>query len=134
IAYATPAPARDPSLYEQGVSVIVLPDQRWQMCYVKSTNLLLNVLAKEKATRAGAYEAFFEREGVGMTEGAHTNFFAVIDGELRTAPAGQWILSGVTRDVVLDLAAAEGIPVKEEFFSRAQLMAASEVFLTGTNS
>ncbi|HEY8418014.1 MAG TPA: aminotransferase class IV, partial [Limnochordales bacterium] len=121
-----------PALYEQGATAIVVPDQRWLRCDIKSINLLPNALAKEHARRAGALEALFDREGTGITEGASSNVFIVQDGALVTAPAGPFILRGVTRDLIIELAREAGLPVVERFFSRAELLAADEVFLTGT--
>jgi D-alanine transaminase len=53
-------------------------------------------------------------------------------GTVVTAPEGSRILSGVTRDVVLELARDEGLPIQERFISQAELYGADEVFLTGT--
>ena len=92
-----------------------------------------NALAKQAAVAAGADEAIFVRDGV-LMEGAHTNLFAVVGGELRTAPATNYILPGITRDVVLELAREAGIPVREYPLLAAELPAAAELFLTSTTS
>src|SRR4029077_5674819 len=95
------------SLHEKrttGAGVILLPDQRWARCDLKTVNLLPNVLAKQKAVAAGVHEALLARDGVVM-EGAATNFFGVIDGVVRTHPKSNYILPGITREVVLELAA-----------------------------
>jgi D-alanine transaminase len=116
-----------------GAAVITTPDVRWGRCDLKTINLLPNVLAKQQAVAAGAFEAVFVRDGV-ATEGASTNVLAVIGGELRTHPANHRILPGVTREVVLELAAEQGIPVSERPISTAELGAASEVLLTATTA
>lgn len=134
VAYVQPVELPDPRLYQEGASAIVVPDLRWGLCHIKSTNLLANVLAKEKAHRAGAFEALQEREGFGITEGSSSNVFAVLDGVLRTAPEGPWILGGITREWVLRLAREQGIAVEERPFDRHQLERASEVFVTGTTT
>lgn len=131
--YASPAPIQPPSAYEQGLKAIVVPDERWLRCDIKSVSLLPNALAKEKARRAGAVEALLEREGIGMTEGSSSNLFIVKDGRLVTAPHGRYILRGITRDIVLDLARSEGIAIEERFVSKEELLAADEVFATSTN-
>lgn len=132
VVYASPARMHAPEWYENGASGIVVPDERWLRCDIKSINLLPNALAKERARRAGAAEALLLREGVGMTEGSSSNLFIVRDGQLQTAPAGRWILRGITRDIVLELAHAAGIPVHEQFFSKDTLLQADEAFVTST--
>jgi D-alanine transaminase len=121
------------ALRERGASVILVPDIRWARCDLKTVNLLPNALAKQRATEAGADEAVFVRDGV-VLEGAHTNVFAVLDGVLRTAPATNYILPGITRDVVLDLAPSLGIAVREYPLLADELPRASELFVTSTTS
>ncbi|MBI2874342.1 MAG: D-amino-acid transaminase [Firmicutes bacterium] len=114
-----------------GVTAIILPDERWGRCDIKSTNLLPNVLAKEKAHRLGAFDAVFVRDGL-ITESSSANLFALVGGILRTAPRGRSILGGITRDFVLELASETGLPVKEQSCTLEELYRAPEVFLTGT--
>lgn len=118
-------------LRRAGVSCVSVEDRRWKMCHVKSIGLLPNVLARQQANEAGAFEALFVRDGI-VTEGSGSNFFAVIGKSLRTHPDGPYILSGVTRRVVLDLAERLRIRVDETPFTLAELRAAKEAFLTGT--
>jgi D-alanine transaminase len=120
-------------LISAGVSAITHPDLRWQRCDIKSVNLLPNVLANQRATEQGAYEALLVRNGL-VTEGTHSNAFAVVDGVLRTHPKGAAILPGVTREVVLELARAAGIPLLEEPVTVGELERAAEVFVTGTTT
>ena len=120
-------------LRARGAKVITVPDIRWARCDLKTVNLLPNALAKQRATEAGADEAVFVRDGVVM-EGAHTNVFAVVDDELRTAPSTNRILAGVTRDVVLELAHEAGLRVREYPLLHDELPAASELFVTSTTS
>ena len=121
------------ALRERGASVITVPDIRWSRCDLKSVNLLPNAMAKQQAVEAGCDEALFVRDGVVM-EGAHTNVCFVLDGELRTAPLTNYILGGVTRDVVLELAREAGIPVREYPLHQDEVARASEAFLTSTTS
>ena len=131
-ATVSPIPSRD-SLRAGGASAITVPDVRWARCDLKTVNLLPNVMAKQRAAAAGAYEALFVRDGV-LLEGAQTNCFAVIDGELRTAPETNYILPGVTRDVVLELARHLGIPVREFPILAHELSGATELMVTSTTS
>ena len=119
------------ALRARGVACVTYPDIRWSRCDIKSVNLLPNVLAKQVAVTTGAYEAFFVRDGI-VTEGASTNFFAVLDGEIRTYQNSNVILPGISRDVALELAIAEGIAVREEPLRVADLPRVTEIFLTST--
>ncbi|NNL19697.1 MAG: hypothetical protein HKO83_00020, partial [Ignavibacteriaceae bacterium] len=84
-----------------GIKVILHEDLRWLRCDIKSTSLLPAVLVNQKAKEAGAEEAILHRNGL-ITEGSHTNFFAVKDDMVYTAPLSNLILEGITRRVVLD--------------------------------
>ncbi|HSY83825.1 MAG TPA: aminotransferase class IV [Gemmatimonadaceae bacterium] len=116
-----------------GVGTILVPDQRWARCDLKTVNLLPNVLAKQKAVAAGMHEAILMRDGVIM-EGAATNFFGVIDGVVRTHPTSNYILPGITRAVVLELANELGLAVREEPMFVDDIPRLSESFLTGTTN
>ncbi len=128
---ARPVSRPAPDMVERGVACITIPDIRWQRCNIKSIALLPNVLAKQQAAEAGAYEAIFARDGA-ATEGSSSNVFAVRRGELWTHPESERILSGITRDVVLRLARHSGVPVREEPVPAAELAAADEIFITST--
>jgi len=116
-----------------GVAAITLPDQRWARCDLKTVNLLPNVMAKQAAVAAGAFEAILVRDGA-VTEGSSTNVWAVVDGVAYTAPRTNYILPGVTRDVVLEVARQHGVPVREEPIFAADLPRVDELFLTGTTN
>ena len=131
--FVIPRPFRTPSaaLWDDGAAVITRPDLRWGRCDIKSLNLLPNVLANQEAVEVGAWETVFVRDGV-LTEGSHTNVFAVLDGCVRTHPRGPRILGGITREVVLELARDLGLRLRETPIELADLPRAEEVFLTGT--
>ena len=119
------------SIRQVGVPAVTIDDIRWGRCDIKSVNLLANVLARQRAKEAGAFEAILVREGL-VTEGSVSNVAVVRSGRIQTAPEGNRILSGVTRALVLELAKKEGLSVSEAFVTREDMLAASEVFLTGT--
>lgn len=132
--FASASPLLPPdAVRARGAAIVTQPDIRWARCDIKSVNLLPNVLAKQAATEAGAFEAVFVRDGI-VTEGAQTTAFAVIDGVLRTHPLSNRILPSVTRAVVLELARAQGIAVREEAFDEAAMHAAAEVFVASTTA
>ena len=120
-----------PAVQTAGVDAITLDDIRWGRCDIKSLNLLPNVLARQQAKEAGAFEAILVKNGE-VTEGSVSNVIIVDNRTLMTAPEGPRILSGVTREVVLRLARQEGLEVHEQYPSREKLFGAPEVFLTGT--
>lgn len=124
-----------PKIAEDGVKVITQPDIRWSRCDVKSVSLLPNILAKQAAREAGAYETFMvDRDGM-VTEGSSTNAWMIdADGALVTRPASNAILDGITRRRVIDLARQSGIKVIERPFSVDELKRAREVFLTSTSA
>ncbi len=130
--YAKPLPTYPAAYHAEGVAVITHPDERWRNCHLKTVSLLPNCLAKEKARRAGAFEAMLVNEQGLVTEGAAVNAWAVIDGVVRTHPLTRAILPGITRKLVLALAAGEGIAVEERAFALQELATASEVLLTST--
>ncbi len=127
---------RDPYVEprREGGAVITLPDIRWERCDIKSTNLLANVLASQTAKEAGCLEALLYLPDETLTEGTHTSFFSVLAGTLLTAPTSPSILPGITRNLVLKLAARVGIPISERVLKRDDLTRVTELFLTGTTT
>jgi D-alanine transaminase len=115
----------------KGIKVILQEDLRWLRCDIKSTSLLPVVLANQKAFEAGAEEAILVRNGFIM-EGTHTNFFAVKDDSVFTAPLSNLILDGITRKVVLELCSQLKIKLKEEHILKDELKTYKEFFITST--
>ena len=115
----------------KGVKVILQEDIRWLRCDIKSTSLLPVVLANQKATEEGAEEAILVRDGL-ITEGTHTNFFAVRDETVFTAPRSRLILNGITREIVLGFCKKFKIDFREEFINKDDLKNFSEFFITST--
>ena len=118
---------------ETGVDVITIPDIRWARRDIKSISLLPNVLGKQQAQDAGAYEAWMVDGEGQVTEGTLSNAWIVTaEGELVTRHADRAILSGITRRAILELARREGIGFVERPFTVDEAKAAREAFLTGT--
>ncbi len=122
-----------PEVLERGTRAITAPDIRWGRVDLKTTGLLPNVLAQQGAVDAGVEDVILHRDGV-VTEGSHTNVFAVIDGVLVTAPADHRILAGVTRGLVLELARDAGVVTEQREWSPEELAAADEVLMTSTTA
>lgn len=131
--YAMCNPLKPPAtaVIENGVSAITLDDIRWQRCHIKAISLLPNILLRQEALDQDAAEAILIRDG-SATEGAASNLFAVIDGVLCTPPKGPYLLPGITRDLILELAAAHGISYREQAISPAELLSADEIWLTSS--
>jgi D-alanine transaminase len=125
------ARAADPEPLPQGGRAILVPDERWGRCDIKTVMLLPNVLAAQAAREAGAIDAILTRDGIAW-EGTKANLFCVSGGVVRTAPNGPRILPGVTRLAALEAAARLGLPVEERPIPLAELFAADEVFLAST--
>ena len=121
------------AMREKGAKGITLADIRWSRCDLKTVNLLGAVLARQAAAEAGAYEAIFHRDGM-VTEGAATNAFMVVGGTLRTYPLSHYILPGITRAVVVELARELGVPLVEQPVSLRDLPAVEELFVCGTTT
>jgi D-alanine transaminase len=119
----------------KGVAVITVPENRWGRCDIKTVNLLPNVLAKQAAKEAGAYEAWFVDELGFITEGSSTNAWIVDrDGVLRTRDIQANILHGITRKSVLQEAARAGLDVAERPFTVEEAREAQEAFITGAST
>jgi D-alanine transaminase len=125
----------DPRLGRDGIAVITIPDIRWQRCDIKSVSLLPNVLGKQQAREAGAYEAWqIDRDGQ-VTEGTSTNAWIVTaDNAVVTRAADLAILNGVTRAAILDIMRREGYRLVERPFTVAEAKGAREAFLTSTTA
>lgn len=122
------------ALRENGAKAIIIPDERWLRCDIKSLNLLGNILGKQRAKEAGCFEAIMVRDGF-ITEGTSSNFFIVKDGLLWTYPTSNLILKGITRTIVLDkILPRLNLMVIEKPFSADFAKGADEAFVTGTNS
>jgi len=118
---------------KKAVTVLLAADFRWQRCNIKSTSLMANVLANNSAHEGDMAEYVFERNGT-ITEGSHSSVFFVRDGCLFTHPNGPHILPGITREVVISVAARLGVGVREVGITVDGLSDVSEAFLTGTTT
>lgn len=115
----------------KGVQLVSMPDQRWSRRDIKSVSLLANMLAKQTAVEAGAFEALMLDSDGYITEGAASTFWIVDhDGTLVTRPLSQDVLPGVTRRRVLDLARDMRLRVTERKIHLDELAQAREAFLT----
>lgn len=123
-----------PTLVENGVPVISVPDIRWKRCDIKSVSLLPNILAKQQAFEAGAFEAWQVDADGFVTEGTSTNAWIVTkNGAIVTRTANHDILNGITRQAVLRLTNTAGVTFEERSFTLDEAKAAREAFLTSSS-
>ena len=94
------------------VDAMVLPDNRWLRCDIKSTSLLPNVLLRNQAIAAGAYEAILVRDDI-VTEGSSSNVFVVHGERVTTPPLSPYILPGVSRALLIDVLQGNGVTINE---------------------
>lgn len=142
-----PDPAPTPTLYlfageytrpprerwEQGYKAITVNDVRWARRDLKTIQLLPNVLGAQAPADMGADEIVFVHEGMAI-EGSHNNLFMVFGDTVVTHPLSNQILPGITREVVLELAAKLGYPVEERSVTVEEMFSADEAFHSGTLS
>lgn len=121
----------DAEAYTYGVDVMLMPDQRWSRCNIKTVSLLPNTLAHQKAKETGSFEALFVRDGLIM-EGSHTSILLVHGGTVITPPRSPHILDGITRDAVKYICTEEAIPFIEKDIRENELFGADEAMLTST--
>ena len=120
---------------EKGISVITVPENRWDRVDIKTVGLLPNVLARQRAKEQGAAEAWFVDERGYVKEGAATNAWIVTrDGVLVTRPAEHGILRGVTRTTLFDLAKKLNLRIEEREFSVTEAKGAREAFISAATT
>jgi D-alanine transaminase len=117
-----------------GIRLASVPDIRWARRDIKSVNLLGQVLAKQAAHEAGAYEALLVDGDGYVTECGSTSFFMVRGNEVLTRPLTNDILPGVTRRAIIALCATNGLKLNETRFTLEQTLDADEAFISGASS
>ncbi len=135
VATAAPLPAELASHAEHGVTVVwsvVRQNPHDPTVGHKTTSYLPRLVAQHTARARGAFEALWLTPGGHVAEGAVSNVFAVRDRQLLTPPLETPVLPGVTRALVLELAAGLGIGAAEQALTANEILAADEVFLTNS--
>lgn len=119
---------------ENGISVITVPDLRWERRDIKSISLLAQVLAKQAAKEAGAQEAWMVEDGF-VTEGGSSSAFIITKaGSIVVRPLSHAILPGITRKSLLELSREAGIVLEERRFTVEEAYDAAEAFLTSASN
>ena len=120
-----------PELCATGVAAVSAADFRWLRCDLKTISLLANCLLRQLAVDAGCAETVLLRDGF-LSEGAASNIFAVKDGVLLAPEKNHLMLPGITYDVVLELAAAHGLPCEVRDVLEAEARDADELWMTSS--
>jgi len=128
---SNPLPLPTAEQVERGVAVVTATDERWLHCDLKTISLLGNVLARQRATDAGAAEAVLFRNGF-LTEASASNVFIVQDGLILAPPRDNQILPGITYDAALELAVGGGLAVEVRPIPREEALAAGEMWLSSS--
>jgi len=129
--FAQPLVTSTPGQKAAGVCAVSAVDNRWLRCNIKAISLLANILLRQQAVDVDCAETVMLRDGF-LTEGAASNIFVVKNGVLMAPPPSKLMLTGITYDVVLELAAAHGIPHEVRAISEAELRAADELWMTSS--
>jgi D-alanine transaminase len=125
---------RSEALAAAGIAVISVPDIRWGRVDIKTVGLLANVLARQDAIERGARDAWFVDAGGFVREATSANAWIVTSaGALVTRQADQAILRGITRTVLFEVIAAQGLRVEERAFTLEEAFAAREAFITSAS-
>jgi branched-chain amino acid aminotransferase len=136
VVIVRPLPDYPESLYLEGVRTVIVPMMRATRGgldpRIKSSNLLVNVLALREAQKHKAYEAILLNSDGYVAEGSMSNIFMVAKRVVRTAPLSAGILEGITRELLIDVARARGIAVEEKAFRPEELLRADEAFMTAS--
>lgn len=116
---------------DNGVAAVSQADFRWLRCDIKSTSLLGANMLRQFANDAGGAECVLFRDGY-LTEGSSSNIFVVRNGVLVTPPKSRLILPGITYDLLLELALANGVPTQVRDVAESEVKAADELMLSAS--
>jgi len=116
---------------EKGIEAITVDDFRWKACDIKSVSLIANVMIRLRANEQNVVDAIMVRGGL-VTEGTASNIFVVHNGIISTPPKSDCLLPGITRDLVIELALANGLTVEERDIKQDELETADEIWLTSS--
>jgi D-alanine transaminase len=117
---------------EAGGKAVSERDNRWLRCDIKSISLIGNCMLRQISAEEGYAETILFRDG-NLTEASACNVFIVKRGVIQGPPKGNLLLPGITYDVVVELARANGMPIELRDVTEAEVRAADEVFVTSSS-
>ena len=122
--------------YKKGIRVMLFQERanlvNGLSLRLKSCNYLSNILIKEFSKKKNYTEGVVVDPDFGVTEGTTSNIFIVEQGQIKTPPLSPYVLAGITRQVVLEIARDHKIPFTEEKITADELIYADEVFITNS--
>ena len=121
-----------PDQVARGGSAVSAADNRWLRCDIKSTSLIANCLLRQLSAQAGSTETILFRDG-SLTEASSANVFIVKGGVVAAPPKSNLILPGITYDVVVELARANGIALELREVTEAEVRGADELWVTSSS-
>lgn len=130
--YAEPLLPPAQEWVERGIAAVSAPDVRWGRCNIKSCSLIANVLLKQIAAEAGAAEVLLLRDGF-LIEGGASNVFVVKQGVILAPPPSHRMLTGITYDVILELARLHGLPLEVREIEEREARCADEIWISSSS-
>jgi len=122
--------------YKKGIRVMLFQERanlvNGLSLRLKSCNYLSNILIKELSNKKNYTEGVVVDPDFGVTEGTTSNIFIVEQGQIKTPPLSPYVLAGITRQVVLEIARDHKIPFTEEKITADELIYADEIFITNS--
>ena len=128
---ANPLATPKPEIYENGIACVSLDDNRWLRCHIKATSLLGAVLLKHEGNQASADEVVLFRDGY-LTESSASNIAAVKNGVILCPPMDNLILSGITYELMIELARKNSMPLEIRRVHRREVEKADELWITSS--
>jgi D-alanine transaminase len=119
-------------LVQKGAAAVTAQDNRWLRCDIKSISLIGNCLLRQLSAEAGAVETILFREGK-LTEASASNVFVVKRGVILSPPKSSLILPGITYDVVVELAGANGLPLELRDITEPEVRGADEIWVSSSS-
>ena len=117
--------------FSSGIKAITHEDIRWQLCNIKATTLLPSILLRHKAKEQEARETILIRDKY-VTEGAASNVFVCTDDKILTPARTSHVLSGITRDLIVEILMHNDLPIVEGSISESKLLSAGEIWVTSS--
>ena len=117
--------------FSSGIKAITHEDIRWQLCNIKAITLLPSILLRHKAKEQEAREAILIRDKY-VTEGAASNVFVCTDDKILTPARTSHVLSGITRDLIVEILMHNDLPIVEGSISESKLLSAGEIWVTSS--
>ena len=136
VIHARPIIAISDRTYETGIAISLFKNSATRIAgifnQIKSCNYLSHIILRERALKEGSFEGVMLDHKNNVTEGTTSNIFIIKNNDLKTPEVNEFVLSGITRQVVLELGFANKIFCKEQVIKEDDVYEADEVFITNT--